>query len=150
MRRFVWLFLVLSLALLALGGCGADKDSEATEAVVDVDLSALNTNIALAQVNVMYAEPWNFLNKSVRIKGILDFYVSDSGAEHSMVMVADAAACCAQGIEFSWAGDGRYADVYPGLGEEVTVTGRFELYQEDGFSRIRLSDAEVEWKQLET
>ena len=32
---------------------------------------------------------------------------------------------------------------YPELGSEITVTGTFELYEEDGYQYCRLVDAEM-------
>lgn len=139
---------MLCLGACALCGCGRDRTASEAVSDVDIDLSTLNTNIAFAQISAMYTEPWNYIGKAIRVKGTLDAYTDETGEEHSMVMVADAAACCAQGIEFVWKSGGGYADEYTGLGEAVIVTGHFELYQEEGYSRIRLLDADVEWNRL--
>ena len=96
----------------------------------------------------MYVEPWNYLDAVIRIRGTLDFYVKSSGQECSMVMVQDATACCGQGLEFVRKNDGIYSNSCPDYGQEVVVTGRFEIYQEDGASFIHLVDAELEWDHL--
>ena len=145
MKRIVCLLLMLCMGAYALCGCNADRAESEVTGNVDIDLAALNTNLVFAQISAMYVEPWNYTNKTVRVRGTLDFYVSEGGTEHSMVMVADAAACCAQGIESVWKSGGRYTEAYPNMGDEVTVIGRFEQYQEEGYSGIHLVDADVEW-----
>ncbi|MBQ3424664.1 MAG: hypothetical protein IJH38_05665, partial [Clostridia bacterium] len=62
----------------------------------------------------------------------------------SMVMVRDAAGCCGQGLECVWKDDGSLGNGGPGCGQEVVVTGRFGIYQEDGGTFIHLVDAELE------
>ena len=56
-------------------------------------------------------------------------------------MIADATACCAQGLEFALAGEPVYPDEYPELGAEITVVGTFEWYEEDGCRYYRLGNA---------
>jgi len=51
------------------------------------------------------------------------------------------AACCAQGLEFAFAGKPVYPDDYPELGAEITVVGTFEWYEEDGCRYYRLGNA---------
>ena len=58
-------------------------------------------------------------------------------------VIADATACCSQGLEFVLAGEHTYPNDYPELGSEITVTGTFELYEEDGYQYCRLVDAEM-------
>ena len=56
------------------------------------------------------------------------------------VLIADATACCAQGLEYVLAD----ADAaYPESDAEVTVTGKFELYEELGMMYCRLKDATI-------
>ena len=44
-------------------------------------------------------------------------------------IVADATACCSQGLEFILTGDHTYPNDYPGLSSVITVTGTFETYE---------------------
>ena len=58
-------------------------------------------------------------------------------------VVADATACCAEGIEFV-CGDGSvYPQDYPEIGTEITVTGTFQIDEEEGFTWYYLADAEM-------
>ncbi len=58
-------------------------------------------------------------------------------------IVADATACCSQGLEFILTGDHTYPNDYPGLSSVITVTGTFETYEENGFKYCRLTDAAI-------
>ena len=40
-----------------------------------------------------------------------------------------------------------YPDDYPPLETEMTVTGAFGTYEENGFTYLQLNDADVEWAQ---
>ncbi len=109
---------------------------------VDVDLTALSATMIYSQVFNMMSYPENFVGKRVRASGVMSVY---EGKEQNYYacLIADATACCAQGLEFVWAGEHRYPEDYPALGTEITVTGTFELYEENGFTFCRLADAEL-------
>ena len=61
------------------------------------------------------------------------------------MVIADATACCAQGLEFVW-DDGTHAfpDEYPEPGTEVEVTGTFETYDENGVTYCHLVGSTLE------
>ena len=54
--------------------------------------------------------------------------------------------CCAQGLEFVWRGEHAWPEDYPDETTDITVTGRLEVYQEDGCNYLHLVDAEVLWE----
>jgi len=45
-------------------------------------------------------------------------------------VIADATACCQQGLEFIWNGAHAYPDDYPEQESEIEITGVFQSYQE--------------------
>ena len=113
---------------------------------IDLDLTEMSGTVVYAQVYDMMAEPEAYLGSRVRVKGRLSYYRDEeSGREYFAAVIADATACCAQGIEFVWAGAHRYPDDYPPLDTEVTVTGVFDTYDEDGITFVQLKDAGVTW-----
>ena len=69
--------------------------------------------------------------------------VSSEPAAYACV-IADATACCTQGIEFVLRGEHRYPQDYPPLGEEITVIGTFETHESDGIPGVRLAEAELQ------
>lgn len=147
MKRTITAALILFI-VASLTRCVGTRADAASPEGIDIDLSQANAIVVFSQVSNMYAEPWNYLDAVIRIRGTLDFYVKANGQECSMVMVQDVTACCGQGLEFVWKNDGTYSNSYPDYGQEVVVTGRFEIYQEDGSSFIHLVDAELEWDHL--
>ena len=151
------LFCVLLAALLlcTLAACGhedtaqkpAVEDAEGT-AAVDIDLTALSGIMVYSEVNSMISFPDNYIGKTVKMQGQFNIYqvTDENGAfipdkMFFACMIADATACCAQGLEFALAGEPVYPDEYPELGAEITVVGTFEWYEEDGCRYYRLGNA---------
>lgn len=122
-----------------------DGNAALAQAPVDLDLSVLSGTVVYSQVYDMVMEPEQYLGRVVRVKGSLSYFQDpDTLKEYFAVVIADATACCAQGIEFVWNGR-RYPEDYPPLDTELTVTGVFNTYEENGYTYLQLADAEVEW-----
>ena len=130
--------LLLCLALLACGAALAEKP-------VELDLSVLSGTVVYSQVYDMMMEPERYMGMQVRVKGNISYFQDpNTMKEYFAVIIADATACCAQGIEFVWDGH-KYPEDYPPLDTELTVTGTFNTYEENGFVYLQLKDAEVSW-----
>ena len=111
---------------------------------VDVDLTVLDSNMVYAQVFDMVNSPDNYRGKRVRAKGTLAHTTDDAGTkDYFAVLIADATACCQQGLEFEWAGEHKYPDDYPELDSEITVTGEFDTYMEGTYQYCVLRNAEM-------
>ena len=112
---------------------------------IDIDLTGLNANMLYAQVYEMTADPDKYVGKTVRAKGTFA-YTTDpgTGGEYFAVFIADAAACCQQGLEFRRDGEYSYPDDYPEVNDPITVTGTFNTYKEGGFTYCELADAVME------
>ena len=101
-----------------------------------------------SEVNSMISFPDNYIGKTVKMQGQFTIYqaTDESGAFipdqiYFACVIADATACCSQGLEFALAGEHTYPDDYPELGAEITVVGTFEWYEEDGCRYYRLGNA---------
>ena len=137
---------VLIMALLLSPFAGFAETAEGFE-TIDLDLSLMSGTVAYAQVYQMVSEPENYVGKIIRMRGYFDvFEDQDTGIVYTSCIIPDAAACCAQGFEFIWAGDHAWPEAYPEPGTYLTVTGRFETYLEDNWMYIHLMDAQVEWE----
>ena len=131
------------------GGEPSFAELTAGEDGVDIDLTKLNSTLRYAEVsNIMYT-PDDYIGKIIRMSGQLAVYqpIDENGERvpdtlYYACIIPDATACCQQGIEFLWAG-GHRAEEYPAEGTDITVTGEFELYEEDGFVFCRLKDASL-------
>ena len=94
----------------------------------DVDLTTLSSTMVYGEVFNMLQNPYNYLGKTIRINGIAASFADETTSQiyHSCI-VMDATACCAQGIEYELS-EGEY----PKNDEEITVTGVYDLFEEDG------------------
>lgn len=102
---------------------------------VDVDLTKMSSTMVYSEVYNMMSLPDDYLGKTVRMQGQFQVYEGE-GRNYYVVLIADAAACCQQGMEFILAGDPAYPDAYPEPGREVTVTGVFDTYYEGEYMRF--------------
>ena len=117
---------------------------------VDVDLTVLSSTMVYSEVYSMMSFPDDYVGKTVKMKGQFAVYqaTDENGAFipdqiYFACVIADATACCSQGLEFVLAGEKTYPDDYPELGSEITVTGTFQLYDENGTTYCHLVDAEM-------
>lgn len=111
---------------------------------IDYDLTAMDGDLVYASVYQMMVEPEAFEGKVIKISGryYASFYDPNNRYYH-YVIIEDAMACCAQGMEFVWDdGSHVYPDEYPKDNSYVEVVGTFETYTEtDGQVYCRLKDA---------
>ena len=111
---------------------------------IDYDLTAMDGDMVYASVYQMMVEPEAFEGKVIKISGryYASFYDPNNRYYH-YVIIEDAMACCAQGMEFVWDdGSHVYPDEYPEDNTYVEVVGTFETYTEtDGQTYCRLKDA---------
>lgn len=111
----------------------------------DVDLTELSSTMVYAEVVNMIIDPEQYVGVMVKMQGQFAMYENpDNGSRHYACIIADATACCSQGIEFVLGGDYIYPDDYPQKGDEITVQGRFEIYEENGNDYIHLVDAQLQ------
>ncbi|MBO4914284.1 MAG: hypothetical protein J5449_03675 [Oscillospiraceae bacterium] len=106
---------------------------------VDVDLTQMNATMVFAEVsNIMYM-PDDYLGKIIRMEGTaVSSTDPETGVTYYAVIIQDATACCASGLEYVLA-----KGEYPPDETEVTVTGEFELYEDNGVLYCRLKDATI-------
>ncbi len=151
MKRILSLFMCFVLAG-CLFGCGSEaaEEEEAVvevevaesteieevveeaveEATVDYDLTVMSADMVYATVYDMMCNPSNYYGATVKMNGAYYAAYDEEMADYYFYcIIADAASCCSQGMEFEW-GDGShvYPDEYPEEAAEVYVTGTFETY----------------------
>ena len=149
MKKMIRIFVFL-LSLFILASClscvsaGApDADSE-EQPFIDLDLAGMSGTVVYAQVYNLLSDPSPWLGKMIRMAG---YYSCYDDQEHGIVyhacVIPDATACCSAGIEFVWEGNHSWPEDYPEIGTDIVVTGRLEVYQEDGYDYLHLLDAEL-------
>ena len=129
---------------------GESEPSHPSAGKVDVDLTVLSSTMVYSEVyNMLYFYPEDYYGKTVKANGIFAIYqmVVDGVTQPAPVayacIIADATACCAEGMEFVLEGDYTYPDDYPELGAEITVIGEFQSYEENGMTWYHLVNARL-------
>ena len=140
--------LIMALTLFALSaGCGAapkqEVSAEVTEAAaaatIDIDLAEMSGTMVYSEVSQIMSDPEAYIGKTIRAKGP---FKQNGG--YYFVLINDATACCAQGLEFVWAGDHTYPNDYPDVDTEIIVTGKFNSYMEGEDKYYHLENAALE------
>ena len=146
-RVFVLCLLVSVLTACPILPAGAETAAEPT--AIDLDLSAMSGTVVYAQVYNLLCDPTAWLGKIIRMAGFYSAFQDQStGMVYHACVIPDATACCAQGIEFVWAGEHAWPGDYPGEGSDIVVTGRLEIYEENGVRYLHLVDAELVCNQM--
>ena len=150
MMKKIAMILLLCLLGAVLAGCSSSVSEEPAPSAtpepltVDLDLSGLSGTVVYSQVYNILSEPEPYMGKVIRMAGYYSFYEDkERGVVYHACVIPDATACCAQGIEFVWAGENAWPADYPKVGEDIIVTGRFSSYDEDGIIYYNLIDAEM-------
>ena len=117
-------------------------DGGVSDLKCDVDLAAMNATMVYAEVSNMMTTPKNYMGKIIKMKGNFSVYETPTRNYYACI-IADATACCSQGIEFVLRDVRKYPDEYPAQGSEITVIGEFETYLEDGKTYCQLKDARM-------
>ena len=109
---------------------------------VDIDLTTLSSTLVYTEVYNMVVSPEDYIGKIVKMNGPFAHYHDDvTGADYFACIIADATACCQQGIEFVLAGSHTFPNDYPEIGTDICVVGEFDTYEEDGYMYCTLRNA---------
>lgn len=145
MKMKKWIAFILTMLLL-FTGCGkqgttpSKAAADAAKQTIDVDLTALSSTMVYSEVYNMLTEPDRYIGKTVRMAGGYSAFLNEeTGAVYRVCMIADATACCTQGMEFILTDEN-----YPEMESDITVVGTFQTYMEDGTQYCHLVDAVLE------
>ena len=114
--------------------------------VIDVDLTEMNATMVYSEVYNMISKPPSYIGKIVKMEGpFIPFDSTNPNYCYPAIVIRDATACCASGIEFLLYGVPRCSKAggngYPLYNEEATIVGRFETYLEGSDMYVHLVDA---------
>ncbi len=147
--------LIAVIMILFVAGCGvgntekaeekSDKNGEEQKISYDLDLTKLSSTMVYSEVFNMMNSPDSYMGKYIKMKGAFSVYHDEaSDKNYFACIIADATACCSQGIEFRLKDSGTYPDDYPEIGSEITVSGTFNTYSEGDYLYCELKDAVLE------
>ncbi len=146
-RKIVLCLIIAVLSVCLPFSVGAEAAVPEETLAIDLDMSGMSGTVVYAQIYNLLSDPAPWLGKIIRMAGYYSFYNDqEQDIVYHACIIPDATACCAQGIEFIWAGEHKWPDDYPEDGADIIVTGRLEIYEENGYSYLHLVDAEVLWE----
>ena len=70
------------------------------------------------------------------------YHDDENDKDHYACIIRDATACCEQGVEFILSDGYSFPDDYPKEGEEISVTGVVNTYNDGEYTYWALMDAE--------
>lgn len=109
------------------------------QAKEDINLSEHSETMIYAEVFTIMREWREYLGTKLTIPGIYHLDQSDSdGVERHYLLVLDAAACCAVGVEFTW--DAESIEE----GSPLLLIGYIESYEYEGRQRVRVATEKLE------
>ncbi len=118
--------------------------STSSEDGIDLDLTTLSSTMVYSEVFNMMTDPSEYIGKTVKMTGAFAYYHDDTtDTDYYSCIVQDATACCSQGIEFDPGDSYTYPDDFPAEGDEITVVGTFETYDEGSYTYCTLRNAEM-------
>lgn len=121
------------------GGKGTKRDDIGLHnGDVDYDLSDMGSDMVYATVWQMMTYPDQYIGKTFKVKGsYYKLWYEPTQENYHYVLIQDAMACCAQGVEFVWDKDTiTELKEYPPDETEIEVTGTFETFYEEGDNNL--------------
>ena len=153
--RIISRFFPALLLILILTGCGQRQPADMQNVLssgasereekaqpYDLDLLSCGPREVYSAVFRMMNQPEEFIGKRIRMVGVLACYPYPDHTVYGCI-IADATACCKDGMEFVLAED--RPENYPPPGSEIVVSGYYETYPAGDFTFCRLSGCRVEY-----
>ena len=128
----------------AAAGCGSGRIGSGSASKVDIDLTRMSSTMVFSEVSNILLNPEDYVDKTIKMEGEMAVYPNqDRSGYYYTVIVADATACCAQGLEFVLENGSLNREDYPEPGTQISVVGKGETYDEDGVEYFHIAQSEV-------
>lgn len=99
---------------------------------IDLDLTKMSATMIYTTVFDMLIMPEEYQNKNIKVSGFFYVFVNElTDEKYFAVIIPDATQCCQQGLEFIWMGDHIYPQDYPEIGQEIEITGRYQITENE-------------------
>lgn len=157
MKKFTLSLLIIAM-VISLVGCSKNDNNQTnttnlpTESIsndnttndIDIDLTVMSSTMVYSEVYNIVTTPDDYIGKTIKMKGNFSTYYDEAtGNRYFACLIADATACCSQGIEFTLNDSYTYPDDYPEENAEITVIGTFGIYYEGDDYYCQLSNTEM-------
>ena len=111
---------------------------------VDIDLTVLSSTMVYSQVYNLMVDPYSYIGKTIKMTGMYACTdLTQSTEFYCACIIQDATQCCSQGIEFELDDTYSFPDDYPEYGDDITVIGEFDIYQDGGYTYCTLRNAKL-------
>jgi len=137
MKKYASILLCLCLFCGLAAGC-SDKVPDF------IDLTAMNDTMRTAELTNITSTPERYRGKTIKAAGTYQVtYYEQTKQFYHGILIADAAACCQQGLEFKWDGTNRVPEDYPREGTPIEISGVYDSYREMGKTYYYLKVDEI-------
>lgn len=109
-----------------------DPAGSGNNTAFDIDLTKLSSTMVFSEVYNMMISPEEYVGKTIKAEGIFQVFQDSDNPNFYALVIADATACCQQGLELIWDGDPVYPDDFPKENSEIEITGVYKSYVEEG------------------
>lgn len=134
MRKIIFLLL---LAMVVF----SNAKEPGTSHKIDINLAKMSSTMVYAQVYQMVTDPSKFVGKRIKMKGVFSTYYDEETKRRFFgCVIADALACCSQGLAFELLKPRKYPEQYPAESDPITIEGDFDYEKDEeagGFPIIR-------------
>ena len=111
---------------------------------VDIDLTVLSSTMVYSQVYNLMVDPYSYIGKTIKMTGMYACTdLTQSTEFYCACIIQDATQCCSQGIEFELDDTYSFPEDYPEYGDDITVIGEFDIYQDGGYTYCTLRNAKL-------
>lgn len=132
----IFAVVMLCMVILSAAACG----SEPAAAPANNDLSAMSQTDAYAELCRILLYPEDYVGQELRLSGeYLLLEIPETGRTYHICLLYDPNGDEPQAMEFVLADP----SAYPVNGDTITICGRLETYDEDGYPYYHLADAEL-------
>lgn len=120
------------------------EETKSNSENIDIDLTKLSSTMIYSEVSNMMIYPDEYKGKRVKMRGMFNLYTDEAtNKNYYACVIADATACCQQGLEFNPKDKYKYPDDFPAPYEEIEVIGEFQTYQEGELTYFHLVNADM-------
>lgn len=159
MMRRLFALLIVTFMIATCVSCGtkdavdtaSQQNSASTgdefefdDSVDYIDLTTMNSTMVYAQVLNIVQNPEQYIGKTLKMSGTFGVFYDDvMESNYYACLIADATACCSQGIEFILGDGAAYPEDYPEQDSEIVVEGEITTYEIEGYVIPTLKDARL-------
>ena len=110
-----------------------------TESPVNIDLTTMNSTMVYSVIYDIMTNTDHYFGKTILLDGFFDTSYDESlDTRYYFIVIPDATACCAQGLEFKLDDSLVYPDDYPEVRDDIRVRGKLAQYEELGQTYFRI------------